>query len=348
MRTIHSRRLTLVLILLATASMAAEPVSGDEESLYRRCLRASVWVVTVQPKHSDAPLDLSKEGPRLGQIQQFSIGSGSVIDLEQRLVLTNSHVVGDSDKATVFFPIYQEDTPVKNQTVYWHSRVRSAGKVIARDQRRDLALIQIEQTPARCQALTLAARDPLAGEQIYSIGNSGESRRMWTFRSGPVNHVIDERVHAIDTRSDMKPFWVECRIIHIDMKTEHGESGSPVFNKKAELVGVLSGMSADTKSAYAVDVREVRAILSRNQLAIKSAPKKPVQLTRAPTETIKDPDADASRKLKLARQMIQGQRLQNARRRLEEIVRDFPETPAAADARALLDEMKPGAAEPRP
>src|SRR5262249_18374971 len=154
----------------------------------------------------------------------------------------------------------------------------------ARDQRRDLALIQIEQMPARCQSLPLAARDPLAGEQVYSIGNSGDSRRMWTFRSGPVNHVIDERIHAIDTRSDMKPFWMECRIIHSDMKTEHGESGSPIFNDKAELVGVLSGMSADTKSTYAVDVREVRAILSRNQLAIKAAPKKPIQVTRAPAE----------------------------------------------------------------
>src|SRR5256885_1741763 len=115
----------------------------------------------------------------------------------------------------------------------------------------------------------------------------------------------------------MKPFWMECRIIHIDMKTEHGESGSPIFNKKAELVGVMSGMSVDTKSAYAVDVREVRAILSRSQLAIKAAPKKPVQLTSAPAEAVKSPDVDASRKLKLARQMIQGQRFENARRRLE-------------------------------
>jgi S1-C subfamily serine protease len=284
---------------------------------------------------------LSKDGPRLGQIRQFSIGSGSVIDLEQRLVLTNSHVVGDSEKATVFFPIYQADTPVKNQRAYWRSRVRTEGKVIARDQRRDLALIQVEQMPTRCQPLPLARREPQAGEQVYSIGNSGESRRMWNFRSGPVNHVIDERVHAIDTRSDMKPFWMECRIIHIDMKTEHGESGSPIFNNKAELVGVLSGMSADTKSTYAVDVREVRAILSRNQLAIKAAPKKPVQITRAPPGTIESPDADASRKLKLARQMIQGQRFDNARRRLEEIVHDFPETSAAADARVLLNEIKP-------
>ena len=114
MRITYRRLPRLILIFLATALLAAEPASGDEDSLYRRCLRASVWVVTVQPKHSDAPPDLNKDGPRLGQIRQFSIGSGSVIDLEQRLVLTNSHVVGDSDKATVFFPIYQDDTPVKN------------------------------------------------------------------------------------------------------------------------------------------------------------------------------------------------------------------------------------------
>src|SRR6516165_5211601 len=200
MRITYRRLPRLILIFLATALLAAEPASGDEDSLYRRCLRASVWVVTVQNKQADHPLDLSKDGPRLGQTRHFSIGSGSVIDLEQRLVLTNSHVVGDSDKATVFFPIYEDDTPVKNQLAYWHSRARSAGKVIARDQRRDLALIQIEQTPARCQALPLAGHDPAAGEQVYSIGNSGESHRMWTFRSGPVNHVIDERVHAIDTR----------------------------------------------------------------------------------------------------------------------------------------------------
>jgi S1-C subfamily serine protease len=344
MRIIYSRLSKLVLILVAIASVAAEPVSSEEDSLYRRCLRSSVWIVAVQNKKSDSTVDLSKEGPRLGQVRQFSIGSGSIIDLDQRLVLTNCHVVGDCDRPTVFFPVYHADTPVKNQLAYWHSNVRSAGKVIVRDQRRDLAIIQVEKTPARCQALSLADHDAQAGEQVYSIGNGGESRRMWTFRSGPVNHVIDERVHAIDTRGDMKPFWMECRIVHIDMKTEHGESGSPIFNDKAELVGVLSGMSADTQFTYAVDIREVRAILSRNELAIrpaKPASRKPAQLTRAQPETIKNPDVDASRKLKLARQMIQGQRFDNARRRLEEIVRDFPETSAAADARALLDEMKP-------
>src|SRR5262245_33080344 len=178
----HSRLPRLALILVATASMAAEPASGDDDSLYRRCLRSSVWVVAVQPKHSDTPLDLSKDGPRLGQFRQFSIGSGSLIDLDQRLVLTNAHVVGESTKATVFFPIYQADAPVKNQLAYWHSRARTEGKVIARDQRRDLALIQVEHTPTRCQALALARRDAQAGEQVYSIGNSGESRRMWTFR----------------------------------------------------------------------------------------------------------------------------------------------------------------------
>jgi S1-C subfamily serine protease len=341
MRIIHRRLPAMTLILLAIASLAAEPATGDEDALYRRCLKASVWVVTVQDKQSDHPLDLSKDGPRLGQIRHFSIGSGSVIDLEQRLVLTNWHVVGECEKATVFFPLYQADAPVKNQLPYWHSRARTEGKVIARDQHRDLALIQIEQTPARCMALPLAPHDPVAGEQVYSIGNSGESRRMWNFRSGPVNHVIDERIHAIDTRSDMKPFWMDCRIIHIDMKTEHGESGSPIFNDKGELVGVMSGMSTDAKSAYAVDVREVRMLLNRNQLAIRAAPKKPVQVARAHTQPTSNPDADASRKLKLARQMIQGQRLDNARRRLLEIVRDFPETSAAADARALLDEIKP-------
>src|SRR5438874_13467816 len=111
MRSIDNRLPRMILILVATASMAAEPASGDEDSLYRRCLRSSVWVVTVQNKQPDKQLDLSNDGPRLGQIRQFSIGSGSLIDLEQRLVLTNSHVVGDSEKATVFFPLYQDDTP---------------------------------------------------------------------------------------------------------------------------------------------------------------------------------------------------------------------------------------------
>jgi len=81
--------------------MAAEPASGEPglavsslPSGIRMGGRGSTQALRYAP-------ELNKDGPRLGQIRQFSIGSGSVIDLEQRLVLTNSHVVGDSEKATV-------------------------------------------------------------------------------------------------------------------------------------------------------------------------------------------------------------------------------------------------------
>src|SRR5689334_14037316 len=64
------------------------PLSGKE--IYQHTLKAMVWIVN--------PIEVADNKVRIGT------GSGSLIDVPQRLVLTNFHVVRNKDKVTVLFP----------------------------------------------------------------------------------------------------------------------------------------------------------------------------------------------------------------------------------------------------
>src|SRR5687767_6084141 len=68
------------------------PLSGT--AIFQRTVKSTVWVV-----HAN-----EREDGKIG----IASGSGSVIDVPKRLVLTNYHVVRDKDEVTVFFPQFEK------------------------------------------------------------------------------------------------------------------------------------------------------------------------------------------------------------------------------------------------
>src|SRR5262245_61757632 len=124
-------RSCVILGVVATALAWTTLLVADEvgEKVYQRALLSVVWV-------------LPDYGPKLR-----TSGSGSLIDRTHGLIVTNYHVVPDTDKVIVFFPAFvkgSKSKPVPEKTFYL-DQVRSGaglpGKVIARDAKRDLALI---------------------------------------------------------------------------------------------------------------------------------------------------------------------------------------------------------------
>ena len=95
----------LLSLVLFSPAVQADDVGS---TVYRKVLKSVVWI------HS------SRGGGKL------ATGSGSLIDRKHRLVLTNYHVVGDNDRATVIFPIFQKDKLVAEREFYLE-RIRRDG-----------------------------------------------------------------------------------------------------------------------------------------------------------------------------------------------------------------------------
>src|SRR5262249_16016860 len=157
------------------------------ERVYQQALRSTVWIVV--------PLG----GNRI------TVGSGSVIDAKQRLVLTNYHVVRGKSDVIVMFPTFVNGPDNKPELVVHPHRYIAAsrtsgihGKVLHTESHSDLALIQLERLPPGTPALRPAAASAAPGQRIHSIGNPAISDALWVYTPGSVRAVYRKQMRASD------------------------------------------------------------------------------------------------------------------------------------------------------
>jgi S1-C subfamily serine protease len=267
------RRALSLFLLAAVACWPAAPAAypadagdaGDaEQQLYQGLLPSTAWINLVK-----------KQDPS-GKTE-FLSGSGAVVDVKQRLVLTNYHVVRDRDEARVLFPVTQEKKLVRDRAFYTGQILRSGvpGKVVARDPAHDLALIQVTSLPAGARAVRLADKSVEAGDRVFSLGNPGESDKLWVFRPGSVQRVAHEKFHS--KTNDGFEIDVDADVVITDAPNKPGESGGPLINERGELAGVIDGHRTDrlgsreTHSGIFIDLGDVRAFLDSRKVAAKPA-----------------------------------------------------------------------------
>lgn len=244
-RSLLVRSLVFVLALGSSALRPGLARADDIGStVYRKVLKSVVWI------HS------SRGGGKL------ATGSGSLIDRKHRLVLTNYHVVGDNDRATVIFPVFQNGKLVAERDFYLERIRRDGirGKVVARDRRCDLALIQLEDLSDGVETLPLAANSVVPGQSVQSIGNPGKSGALWVYTPGRVRQVYFKK-----WKSDLEGRIVnfEAEVVETDSATNPGDSGGPLVNDQGQLVGVTQGgaVNAQLLSTF-IDVSEVKLFLA--------------------------------------------------------------------------------------
>ena len=244
---------TLLALLSVPAFVSAQEATGGAK-VYKQSIHSVVWI------HSTRPNGLAT-------------GSGSLIDAERRLVLTNFHVVEENAKVMVFFPAFREGQPIPEKQ-YYADRVKRLGvpgKVIALDRSADLAIIQLESLPEGAKAVTLATGSPDPGEVVHSIGNAGKSGALWGYVKGTVRQVYRKKWKAALDKRHVVNF--EAKVIETDSPTNPGDSGGPLLNDNGELVGVTQGgaMNAQLVSFF-VDLSEVKQLLAtRDVKAIKGS-----------------------------------------------------------------------------
>src|SRR4030095_523860 len=136
-------------------------------------------------------------------------GSGFFIDPHK--VVTNLHVIRGATKVEI-------------KMLDGKGRTYPAAGLLAVDTEGDLAMMRVEMPQDRARSIELAANLPDEGEPIFVIGNPLKLE-------GSVSDGIVSAVREVPNVG---------RIIQITAPVSHGNSGSPVFNLKGQVVGVVT------------------------------------------------------------------------------------------------------------
>ena len=140
-----------------------------------------------------------------------AVMTGSGFFLRPGQVVTNLHVVRGAVRAEI-------------KTLDGKGKVFPVSGVLAVDEEGDLALLSVEMPLERARSSELASDLPDEGETIFVIGNPLKLE-------GSVSDGIVSAVREVPN---------SYRIIQITAPISHGNSGSPVFNLRGQVLGVVT------------------------------------------------------------------------------------------------------------
>ena len=257
-------------MLLLTACPTPSFADGDGAKVYKGAVPSVVWIHSTHERGSVT-------------------GSGTLIDKERRLVLTNYHVVQENPNAKVFFPALRDGQPVSERDYYTERAKRLAvhGKVILFNKKVDLALIQLDSLPDKVAAVPLASGSPEPGSVTHTIGNAGKSGALFGYVKGTVRAVYQKQWKAeLETK---KVVNFDAKVVETDSPTNPGDSGGPLLNDKGELIGVTQGgaLNASLVSTF-IDVSEVKKLLESKSVRDLKVEKPVVKEIREKALAVKD------------------------------------------------------------
>jgi Trypsin-like peptidase domain len=329
----------------------------DVETLYKKVVKSCVFIVTP-----------AKGG--------YGMGSGSLIDADKRLVLTNWHVVDEEDTVFVQFPVFLKDGSIMTDKQEYIKRIPAGqaikGKVLYRDKTRDLALVQLERIPSGTKAIPLAKKSIGVGATTWNIGNPGAVKQVFGITEGKVRAVGIEKFLVGGGTPD-SVFEIRARMVTTTNPTNPGDSGGPLFDKRGYQVAVTQSGSTRAQQVNSfVDVTEVRGFLNEKKMRINELSDEPDPKTPPPPDPKADPKVDpkvvpepgngavkpppmveapptaspadektAEAMLKRAKLFAEGEdNRPTFIAKLNEIIKKYPATTAGKEAKKLLTALK--------
>jgi Trypsin-like peptidase domain len=319
-------------LVWACCAPSANGQTESGEKIYQRTLRGTTWILGLRDGGA-------------------ATGTGALIDVNHKWVITNFHVAGEANRILVFFPRFRDGKLIAERSEYQDLLRKGEGiraKVVFRDQRRDLVLLELDSVPHGAQVIHLARESPSPGQRVHSVGNPGKSGALWLYTQGTVRQVYEKKWRVRDGSSTLE---FSARVVETQSPTNPGDSGGPLVNEHGDLVGVTQGMAVDASLlSLFIDVSEVKAFLAANKVLAKLpvAPRRGSGEERARSDPENKPDkasdeasfeSKASNMLNLAKSLADDGKLESAKRRYQEILLKYPKTKAAGEAKELLDRL---------
>jgi S1-C subfamily serine protease len=196
-----------------------------------------------------------------------SIGSGSVIDEDGR-ILTNWHVVdGAKTVGVIFRPPTFSNVSESEEFV---------ADVIRVNEEMDLALIKLRKVSREFTPIKLASAQSIEiAMDVHAVGHPRGN--FWSYTKGVLSQVrpnfnwssSDQLKHKADVLQTQTPI-------------NPGNSGGPLMNDNAEIVGVNSFIDAKSQGLnFAVAVTSVEEFLSQRNTHVEAKKNKPVRKGKA-------------------------------------------------------------------
>lgn len=188
-----------------------------------------------------------------GNDKPESLGSGSVIDPQGR-ILTNVHVIEGATRVAVVFKPKSGNVnlgDIRQADLY-------TATVEKQDRGRDLALLRLERKPDTLVTLPFGSMEGLSvGADVHAIGHPEGAT--WTYTKGIVSQI---RVNAEWSYSDDKSKH-HATVIQTQTPINPGNSGGPLINDAMQLVGVNTYSRGDAQGMnYAVSVDDVQRFIA--------------------------------------------------------------------------------------
>ena len=225
----------LVGALVAAAVTAGVLAADDEESAPLVGSGAASDLQAVLHQVQDSVVTIHTSGYAQGSVFEGA-GTGVVLS-DDGLVLTNAHVVADSDDISVrLFDGSQHDA----------SLVGSASDS-------DLAVIKVEGAAPLHPATLGRSADLEVGEPVIAIGNA--------LNLGGLPSVTTGIVSAVD-RTISSPEGTLSGLIQTDAAINVGNSGGPLVDAGGEVVGINTAILQDTENlGFAIDIDSARPVI---------------------------------------------------------------------------------------
>lgn len=119
--------------------------SRTPEQVYKELLSSTAWIIT-----------------------NYGSGSGVLVHPEEKLVLTNYHVIDNDRSPLVYFPELRGDSLVSEPSAYLGNKASAIkSRVVMRDPGRDLALLRLENLPLKVQPVALAKKSADVGAKLF-------------------------------------------------------------------------------------------------------------------------------------------------------------------------------------
>ncbi len=209
-------------------------LSVDE--IYNKTIRSLVWVIS----------------------DKFQ-GSGVLIDTELRLAVTNHHVVKDNDEVAIFFPVRDRYGVLIDERNFYVNKNNLGvlkgigyaveGRVIAKDPKTDLAVIQLDGLPDTAREIDHNFNYPAhlyleRKDQVQIFGNPG-GLKLWKYAAGTFQSV-------------------DSGMIKFTAGIYKGNSGGPVLDDQGNLIGIAT-LSNERHTAWAVPAIYIKDLLNTLQ-----------------------------------------------------------------------------------
>jgi len=175
------------------------------------------------------------------EIREIGGGTGFIISSEDGLILTNKHVVSDTEA---------------EYTVITNNGDKYKAEIVARDPFNDIAILKIQASGL--SEIKLGDSDELKiGQTVIAIGNAlGEYRN--TVTKGVISG-ISRRVIAGDAYGSSE---ILENVIQTDAAINFGNSGGPLINLQGEVIGINTAINREGQLiGFAIPVNQAKQVI---------------------------------------------------------------------------------------